>query len=222
MELSAVSKLRPVGYTTIHMALSKLSEAMSIDSSIENGSHSTAYEPAADIFEKQIEVLREALFHGKITAYHYHEDLLEQIPAGTWRNIETELWIQDGEHLSKTGRSETLLIEEESFNRFIASPHQSVGGANNSTCFAFFEGKSFYVSPFIALMIEAILKFDIPNKSVKQETLAGYFENQTLPNGTPISKNHARNLATFCRPAELMKGGLRAAHPKGKGFNPKG
>jgi hypothetical protein len=75
-----------------------------------------------------------------------------------------------------------------------------------------------YLSPFMVLMLEAVRRFEINEQRwPKKEELEEYFRAQKLPDGTPISLNHARLLATFCRPLAAMSGGNSKAV---KPFNP--
>jgi hypothetical protein len=65
-----------------------------------------------------------------------------------------------------------------------------------------------YLSPFMVLMLAAVKHFQISeDRWPKKEPLEEYFRAQKLPDGTPISPNHARTLATFCRPLAAMSGG---------------
>jgi len=66
-----------------------------------------------------------------------------------------------------------------------------------------------YITPFIKLMLEAIEHFNISpsGRNPKKDELVAWFMQKTLPNGTPISKNQAENMATFSRPPEMAKGG---------------
>ena len=65
-----------------------------------------------------------------------------------------------------------------------------------------------YVSPYMQLMLDAVRHFKIGAGSwPKKEELEEHFRAQKLPDGKPISANHARYLATFCRPLAAMSGG---------------
>ena len=65
-----------------------------------------------------------------------------------------------------------------------------------------------YVSPYMQLMLDAVRHFKIGAGSwPKKEELEEYFRGQKLPDGSSISANHARYLATFCRPLAAMSGG---------------
>jgi hypothetical protein len=65
-----------------------------------------------------------------------------------------------------------------------------------------------YQSPFMQLMLEAVRHFEIGEKQwPKKEELEQYFRAQKLPDGTAVSPNQARYLATFARPLAAMIGG---------------
>jgi hypothetical protein len=65
-----------------------------------------------------------------------------------------------------------------------------------------------YSSPFMQLMCEAIHHFNISEQRwPKKDEMERYFCAQKLPDGTPISRNQARYLASFCRPLAAMSGG---------------
>jgi hypothetical protein len=65
-----------------------------------------------------------------------------------------------------------------------------------------------YLSPFMVMMLEAVRHFKINEQRwPKKGELEAYFLAQKLPDGTPITANQARNLATFCRPLAAMSGG---------------
>jgi hypothetical protein len=64
-----------------------------------------------------------------------------------------------------------------------------------------------YITPHIALMLEAIELFDIPERTPKKDELKQHFLGKFLPDGSPITDNQASAMATFCRPPEAMKGG---------------
>jgi hypothetical protein len=65
-----------------------------------------------------------------------------------------------------------------------------------------------YLSPFMVLMLAAVQHLKISEQHCpKKEVLEEHFRAQRLPDGTPISPNQARDLATFCRPPAAMRGG---------------
>jgi hypothetical protein len=65
-----------------------------------------------------------------------------------------------------------------------------------------------YLSPYMRLMLEAVRRFEISEEHwEKKEVLEKHFRAQKLPDGTPISPNLARYLATFSRPLAAKRGG---------------
>jgi hypothetical protein len=65
-----------------------------------------------------------------------------------------------------------------------------------------------YLPPFMVLMLAAVRHFNISEQCwPKKPELEQYFRAQKLPDGSPISSNQARCLATLCRPLAAMSGG---------------
>jgi hypothetical protein len=65
-----------------------------------------------------------------------------------------------------------------------------------------------YVSPYILMMLDAVRHFGIsPSGGPKKQELVAYFRKQRLPDGSSISDNLAKTMATLCRPPEAMRGG---------------
>ena len=66
-----------------------------------------------------------------------------------------------------------------------------------------------YTTPYLQLMHQAIAGLGISDDNQpKKETVANWFADQKV-NGTPLSKNHIRHLATFVRLPNSQKGGNR-------------
>lgn len=69
-----------------------------------------------------------------------------------------------------------------------------------------------YRSPFLMMMLEATLELGIseqPNGRLKKSEIVEYFLARPLPDGTRISANQAKSMATFVRPPDAMRGGNR-------------
>ena len=68
-----------------------------------------------------------------------------------------------------------------------------------------------YISPFITLMLGAVQALGVSEATPrKHEELCEYFlAKRTLPDGTRITPNLAKSMATLCRPSSAMSGGNR-------------
>jgi hypothetical protein len=119
----------------------------------------------------------------EIARHHWLSDWSQvMIDKGTFRNI------------SGYAQSESLpvLVKiDEGHNRGVSNPA--------------------YVSPFLQIMMDATNRFGITDgkNPPKKAELEAYFKEQKLPDGTPISLNQAKMMATFVRPPEPMKGGQK-------------
>ena len=71
--------------------------------------------------------------------------------------------------------------------------------------------KPAYVSPFLQIMMDAAVRFNTSagRNGPKKAELEAYFKKLKLPDGTPISTSQAKQMATFVRPPEAMKGGQK-------------
>ena len=145
--------------------------------------------------ERGVDRVRSDLFSGRLQAYKWDiwagGDLSHPIEPRLWGANEAEQW------LAKTWPPDRRNGWQLSF-RVIVQVEDKPKPATDAG----------YTPPFVALMCEAVRHFNIGEESwPKKHELEQYFRAQKLPDGTAISSNHARYLATFCRPPAALSGG---------------
>ena len=144
--------------------------------------------------EHGLDKIRSDLFSRRRDAFKWDGTAgeLVLIEPTAWCADEAELWLERGwlpHHIAELPHCMIVVRVE-------------AGGQSQPTT----DGA--YVSPYIQLMLDAVRRFEINEKNwPKKEELEEHFRAQKLPDGTPISANQARYLATFCRPLAAMSGG---------------
>lgn len=153
--------------------------------------------------------VRRSLLGGQLIGMYCGERRLEEIHQTFWRKDEAEEVVRAG-YVQVEGceYEECVFVKADDLDLLLQSEDNYASDAKAPDRIDKMIGaRNDYISPFVSLMLGATLKFDIPNSFPKKDTLIRYFLDQSLPDGTPISKNQAEYMATFCRPAEMMRGG---------------
>lgn len=137
--------------------------------------------------DRGVDAVRGELFSGQLQACRWDGTAgqLDEIEPSYWCSHDAERWLAQGRIPHRIdGVPPCMIVVRESNSGGIDLP------------------------PFMALMAEAIRHFKIDDQHwPKKQELERFFLTKTLPNGTPVSPNHASYLATFCRPSAAMKGG---------------
>ncbi len=139
---------------------------------------------------------RSDLFSGRRRAFVWdrYTGSLEPIEPTSWCGREAEEhWLLGMRFTKGSDGREThehcILVKEED-----AKPQPPTEGA--------------YVPPYVRLQLDAVRDFKISEAGWQtKKELEHHFRAQKLPDGTAISANHARYLATFCRPLAAKRGG---------------
>jgi hypothetical protein len=143
--------------------------------------------------QRGVNRVRDDLFEGRLQAYRWDPVApdFDPIDPTFWLKDEAWRWLVTGEVFHDPGSfPHRILVKKEEEQK----PPPATDGV--------------YLSPFIALMLEAVRKFKINEENwAKKKELEEYFRAQKLPGGKPISVNLAKNLASYCRPPEAMSGG---------------
>jgi hypothetical protein len=141
-----------------------------------------------------VDEARRRLATGEPESVHWskHNGQLYGISRSDWLRQDAEIWLQTGQKKEsfRDPFGDQILIKE-------AEPVQLPAPE--------------YLSPFLELMIKATRHFNIrPNGALpKKADIVKHFEQQKLPDGTPISPHQAKEMATFVRPPHAMKGGQK-------------
>jgi hypothetical protein len=139
-----------------------------------------------------LDKVRSDLFSGRLDAFRWDGT------AGHLWPIEPTLWCGDSaERLLEQGYTPHHNRERPAcviVVRVVADPQPPRDGA--------------YVLPFMRLMHDAVQHFEISEASwPKKEELEAFFRAQKLSDGTTVSPNIAKQLATLCRPLAAQHGG---------------
>jgi hypothetical protein len=149
--------------------------------------------------------VRDDLFEGRLQAYRWDPitPALHPIEPTFWLAENATKWLALGEVSDGAGSVPHRIIVQVEEK---LTPPPATDGV--------------YLSPFISLMVVASRHFKISEDDYpKKPELEAHFRTQKLPDGTPITANQARNLASFCRPLGAKKGGNSK---RVKPFNPSG
>jgi hypothetical protein len=143
--------------------------------------------------QRGVNRVRDDLFDGRLHAYRWDPlaPALHAIEPTLWLKEDALRWLVTGEVFHDPGSfPHRILVKVEEKLK----PPPATDGV--------------YLSPFIELMLKAIKHFKINKQHVPvKKQLEAWFLAQELPDGKSISRNQARNLATFCRPIEAIRGG---------------
>jgi hypothetical protein len=139
--------------------------------------------------------LRNMLFKGEYEAFKFDErdGRMHDIFAQDWSRKEAGEWLKAGKWWYT---SVDTLARQGEVTILVKLPDESKPQSNNSLELP-------YLSPLMEMMLEAIRKFkitDAPNPGLKKVGLENHFLSLKLPDGTPISKNQAKSMASFVRP----------------------
>jgi hypothetical protein len=142
--------------------------------------------------------LRHRFASGELVAavWNPHTGEVVEIDKDHWRADWSQTMIDKGtfRKVSGHGQSEVLPVLvriDDGHNRSVSKPA--------------------YVSPFLQIMMDAAVRFNTSagRNGPKKAELEAYFKKLKLPDGTPISTSQAKQMATFVRPPEAMKGGQK-------------
>jgi hypothetical protein len=156
---------------------------------------------ASLVREHGVDQVRSDLFSGCLEAFEWEEGFGDLCP------LEPKVWCANGaEEFLRTG---TTTSGWPHYNNFGARPRPvlvRIGEKANPQPAT----DDSNLSPFMQMMADAIRHFEISEERwPKKEELEQYFRAQKLPDGTSVSPNQARYLATFCRPLAALRGGNR-------------
>ena len=159
----------------------------------------SGYVKVGDYSDSDGPPLRQKFASGELVAavWNPRTGELAEIEKDHWRADWSQTMIDKGtfRQVSGYGHSESLLvlvrIDDDDNKRSVAKPE--------------------YVSPFLQIMMDATSQFGICSSKnpPKKAELEAYFKRQKLPDGTPISPSQSKAMATFVRPPEAMKSGLK-------------
>jgi hypothetical protein len=160
------------------------------------------------IYNKEAsDYLRIALLGGDLKGHYCDNDGVKEIPRRYWRRDVSEVALRDGEASFGGDQQEFVFADKESFLQLCDRYQSRDWPYGPSTSAPEILAEPAYTPPFMAMMTEAIQNFRIPTNAPKKSELIEFFLAQRLPDGSPVSRNHAEAMATFCRPVEAMKGG---------------
>jgi hypothetical protein len=164
--------------------------------------------------------LRKALHKGDLIAVYFSTryDEPSPIPRRFWPSPEADDVLETGDyfpygrpkHYWKDRQSEAVLVREEDLRRLLSGEaiEPEVNPSQTATNSETVSAAETYLTPYIALMLQAIEHFAISaTQWPKKDELENWLSNQKLPDGTRISPNQAKMMATFARPPEASKGG---------------
>ena len=152
-------------------------------------------------------LIRIMLIEAELDAYAMTDDgMLYLIPASDWKSARGEAMLVSGYHASEYVRGTFFIwaMPEDAKNIVVKGAKPPMP-------------EDTYMSPFLRMMVEGSVHFRInpARTNPKIEIIREYFREKRMPNGSLLTENQVKMMATFIRPPEAMRGGQRKIEPKG-------